>query len=265
MDGIHKNVINLLKGDVVMYCEKCGSPVQDGYQFCMNCGAKIVYESIEKQNLIETETEILTDMNLVNEKPENFEEVVDIEKTEMSKMVVHSGSCCPSCGFEYVEGEKYCIICGSNLCGDETKSVVEKVEDEEIPVQKSLFAFFNSNKVFVFVLKYGSILVLLYPLYLIMGRFDVFNNIYDLINNISIILYYAYYFALFALYANKNYIGLFAGLGLRFLNSTITALQSTTPIDSLTRMAIITVVVIYIYRELMTESQRKDLVNKFKF
>ena len=246
-----------------MYCEKCGNLIQEGFQFCMNCGTKIVYEKVEEPKPVEFETSI--EVNSIDETTEKVEEVVSTEMDATEEPVVYSGMHCSSCGFEYFEGEKYCISCGSNLFEDETTVVAEKVEEEEIPIQKALFDFFNSNKVLAFILKYSWFFVLVYPIFTLMGRFDIFNNIYESISTFTIILYFIYNIGLLAAYTDKNHLGLFLALALRFLNSSILVFQSTVPWESVFRLAVIIVSTVFIYKELMTDSQRKDLLGKFKF
>lgn len=246
-----------------MYCEGCGNIVQDGHQFCMNCGMEIVYKKAEEQKSIETD--IATEENVAEGLVANTEDVV-VGNGETHESFEHRGLYCSHCGFECVEGEKYCISCGSKLVKDEIKQEIEVVREEELLIQRELFNIFNSNRLLSFIMKFSWIFILVYPIYLLMGRFDEFGTLYENIENVSTVIFYAYHIGLLCSYANKNFIGLFVALSLRILNSGIIMCQSTSfPWMSIFRIAVICAMIIFVYNKLMTESQRKELFDKLKF
>lgn len=170
---------------------------------------------------------------------------------------------CPDCGSEIKEDEKYCIQCGAPIIKNANSPCAES-EDTDTVLQIELLKIFNSNKVMSFILKYSTVFVLAYPIFILMGRFEVFDNIYEFISNYTIILHYAYNFGLLGSYTNKKFEALFGALALRVLNSSILIFQSSTPWGCVFRISIIIISAMFVYKKLMTDSQRSALIGKFK-
>ena len=217
-----------------MFCEKCGTPIQNGDRFCMNCGTELVA-------------------------------VTENEKSEQNAVPIADDGIlrCSDCGVEIKENENYCIGCGAPITN---KTKVEKTEATEtgFGLQIELLEVFNSNKVMSFFLKYCMVFVLTYPIYSLMGRWDFLDDVYTFLTKFSIIFFFVYNIGLLATYANKRFLGLFIALALRLLNSVILIFQSASPWPSLFRIGVIIISSIFVYQKLMTEDQRKSLVEHFK-
>ena len=173
---------------------------------------------------------------------------------------------CPDCGIEVKEDEKYCIGCGtprSQILKSSSKAE-PAMEETELGLQTELYKIFSENKILSFLSKYYLVLVLLYPIHLLMGRFGIFENLYEFLDNFYMIFSYALNIGYLVAYANKKFLAVFVAAGLRALNSFIMILRGATPFPSICRIVIIVASLVFLYKVLMTESQRKDLLSKFR-
>ena len=217
-----------------MFCEKCGTPIQNGDRFCMNCGTELVAVTGNEQS------------------EQNAAPIVDDGILR----------CC-DCGMEIKENEKYCIGCGAAITNN-VKDEKTGATEMELGLQTELFEIFNSNKVMQFFFKYCMVFVLIYPIYSLVGRWDFLDAVHTFLTRFSIIFFFVYNIGLLATYANKRFLGLFIALALRLLNSFILVLQSASPWPSLFRIGAIIISSIFVFKKLMTGDQRQSLVAHFK-
>ncbi len=89
-----------------MFCENCGSKIEEDVGFCSNCGTAVDKEQVSH----------------INEQAGSF----TIEEVET---VVVSQKFCPNCGKQNPENAEFCCECGTRLIGTAGKNQIEPVKN----------------------------------------------------------------------------------------------------------------------------------------
>lgn len=96
-----------------MFCNKCGSKIEEGSMFCADCGAPVTSEA-QPQDVVEQETpqEEIAEQTVPQQNEEQASEE-QISEEEITQEQAPKQSFCINCGAELEEGSAFCIKCGS--------------------------------------------------------------------------------------------------------------------------------------------------------
>ena len=213
-----------------MFCEKCGAQLQDTDNICPVCSYQINYSP-----------------NIVTPSIKQEASTTDFMR-------------CKKCGMDIAEGEKFCIKCGTPVVNSSSKKHSDNID--ETPLQTELCKILNLNKFLGFIFKYSFIFAYLYPIYVLLGRFAATSEIYKVLSDYSIIIFYFSNIGYLSMYADKKFKGLYGALALRLISSVIPIFDVSFPLPYIFRTVMIILIALFIYKYLMTDKQRKNLLNK---
>lgn len=245
-----------------MFCEKCGTPIQKGDQFCMSCGTKV-----ESQNI---NTVICQNCNTpfdytygvcpnCGTVPTSSDEA-SLEQKD--SYIADDVLRCPDCGLEIQENEKYCIRCGTPITKSISTSEVLNTEDNKLSqLQAELSNLFQSNKLFAFLAKYAIAFAMYFPIYLIMDKISALDAVTDIMHHIYALGFYGYYIAMIALFSEKKYMPILIAVTMRLINSIVYMFQGYTVVSSLCSITIYVALLIVFYR-LFSKTSQFDKIKK---
>lgn len=110
--------------DAPCYCKVCGSPLEPGYAFCMNCGTPVATMMEPEEGVAETsETALVpeaaeTPITPDEERQQDSAEPVHTEPVHAQP--VHAGRReygrhCSSCGAVLLDSSRFCMTCGTRF------------------------------------------------------------------------------------------------------------------------------------------------------
>ena len=133
----YEKEILALKGIVV--CPACGYEVSIHFNFCNNCGDRIVKEILEEEASAAKESveEILAEEQQSEEEvePISTEEPLELENEdpfvqELQEAVsISSEKVCKECGAPMEEDQEFCIMCGTRYGEEKAEKEAEKEEE----------------------------------------------------------------------------------------------------------------------------------------
>lgn len=242
----------------MLICKNCNKEYTQSLKFCPSCGSELV------EKLEGTPAEGAGVPSAAVEAKEDSTKVENIVENPVSEKK------CKNCGAVIVDGEKFCIKCGTPTNARVPDINTEIKAPESNPtfsrkdrLQEDLTAAFRSNKFFDFFWKYAIVFALYYPIYLLMARIDGLSGLVEVLDYISIFGFYAYYVGLFALWSKKNYLPMLIAFAIRFLNSFILLFQSEVPISSICRIAVLVTAFVFVFKDFRTTGQYQNIKSSF--
>ena len=82
-------------------------------------------------------------------------------------------------------------------------------------VQGTMDRYFRGNNVTVLLMQFSNILALIYPIYLILTRFNFLDFITGIFGTVSIIFYFAYFIGLILCFAKNDMLTVTIAFGLK--------------------------------------------------
>lgn len=245
----------------MLICKNCNKEYTQSLKFCSFCGSELV----EKRESTPSEAAgVLSVAVGANEYSEKAESIVENPINEKK---------CNNCGATIIDGEKFCIKCGTPANANDAPALVnnEGVKPSEVKavfsrkdrLQEDLTAAFRSNKFFDLFWKYAIVFALYYPIYLLMARIDGLSGLVEVLDYISIFGFYAYYIGLVALWSKKSYLPMLIAFAIRFLNSFILLFQSEVPISSICRSAVLVTTFVFVFKDFRTTGQYQNIKRSF--
>lgn len=264
----------------MLICKNCNKEYTQTLKFCPSCGSELIekVEGTPADNAGAPSAAVST-------------QVESAPKGESIKSVTNDKAC-RNCGAIVMEGEKFCIKCGTPV---KTESAPVKAEPtpvraepapikaEPTPVSKDevkasdtqlntwkdrlqadLSNAFHSNSFFNFFWKYAIVFALYYPIYLLMARIRGLYDLVEILDYVSIFGFYAYYIGLIALWSKKNYMPILIAFAIRLLNSFILLFQTEVPISSICRIAVLVTAFVFVFKDFKTTGQYQNIRNGFE-